>query len=90
MTLTLMLSGFGLLVTRKRFCHFFHRVQQSVAIHKRTQGSESMQYVWALQDYARFLRKIKRSVEAAAIDTHANALRNRMGQKVDVSDFTKH
>jgi len=26
MTLTLMLSGFGLLVTRKPFCHFFHRV----------------------------------------------------------------
>jgi tetratricopeptide (TPR) repeat protein len=64
--------------------------KQSLDIHERTQGPESIQYAWALRDYARFLRKTKRTPEASAIETHANALINRAGQKVDVSDLAEH
>jgi tetratricopeptide (TPR) repeat protein len=63
--------------------------EQALAIHERTQGSESIQYAWTLQQYARFLRKVKRSAEASVAETRASAMLNRAGQKVDVSQFPK-
>ena len=64
--------------------------KQSLAIHERAQGPESIQYAWALQPYARFLRKAHRSAEASVIETRSNAMLNRAGQIVDVSEFRKH
>jgi tetratricopeptide (TPR) repeat protein len=64
--------------------------KQSVAIHERTQGPESIQCAAALKDYARFLRKTKRLAEASIIEIRANSILNRAGQKVDVTDFPNH
>jgi tetratricopeptide (TPR) repeat protein len=64
--------------------------KQSLAIHERAQGPESIQYAWALQLYGRFLRKAKRPSEASVIETRANAMLKQAGQKVDVSEFPKH
>ena len=63
--------------------------KQALAIHARTHGAESMQYAWVLQQYARFLRKAKRSEEASIIESRAHALLSRTAQKVDVSEFPK-
>ena len=63
--------------------------KESLAIHQRAQGAESIEYALALQQYARFLRKAKRSSEAGTIETRANALLSRAGQKVDASDLAR-
>jgi tetratricopeptide (TPR) repeat protein len=64
--------------------------KQALAIHERTQGAESIQYAWFLRQYAQFLQRAKRSREASDIETRANAMLHRAGQKVDVSEFPKH
>jgi tetratricopeptide (TPR) repeat protein len=63
--------------------------KQSLDIHERTQGPESIQYAWALQDYARFLRKTKRSTEASVIETRASTMLNRAHQTVDLSELPR-
>ena len=63
--------------------------KQSLDIHERTQGPESIQYAWALQDYARFLRKTKRSPEASVVETRASTMLNRAHQTVDLSELPR-
>ena len=64
--------------------------KQSLDIRERNQGAESIEYYITLQQYARFLRKAKRSSEASIIEARANVLLNLAGQTVDVSEFSKH
>jgi tetratricopeptide (TPR) repeat protein len=61
--------------------------KQSLAIHERAQGPETIEYAMAMQQYARFLRRAKRSSEASVIEMRANTLLNRAGQKVDISEL---
>ena len=63
--------------------------KQALTIHEQAQGPESIQYAWTLQQYGRFLRRAKRAAEASVAETRANAMLNRAGQKVDVSEFPK-
>jgi len=63
--------------------------KQSLDIHERTQGPESVQYAWALQEYARFLRKTKRSSEASVVETRASTMLNRAHQTVDLSELPR-
>ena len=64
--------------------------KQLLDIREHAQGHETIQYARALQQYARFLREFKRGSEASVIEAHANALLNRAGQKVDISELSKH
>jgi tetratricopeptide (TPR) repeat protein len=61
--------------------------KQSLAIHQRTQGAESIAYAEALQQYARFLRRAKRPLEASVIETRVHALLRLAEQKMDVADL---
>jgi len=63
--------------------------KQSLAILERSQGPETFEYAMAMQQYARFLRRAKRSPEASAIETRAAAVLNRIGQTVDASDMAR-
>jgi len=64
--------------------------KQSLAIHQRTQGPESMAYAETLQQYAQFLRRTKRPTEASVLEIRAQALLRLAGQKVDVADLPRH
>jgi tetratricopeptide (TPR) repeat protein len=63
--------------------------KQSLAILERSQGPEPIEYAIAMQQYARFLRRAKRSSEASAIETRAARVLKRVGQTIDVSDMPR-
>ena len=69
------------LAGQNRFEAVLPYFEHALAIHERAQGPESIQYTWALQQYARFLRKAKRSAEASLIETRANECSTELDKK---------
>ena len=60
---------------------------EAIGIYERDHGPYSVEKALALQHYARFLRKEKRSAEALGVEDRANSMLNRAQQTVDVSEF---